>query len=163
MAKEVAAKAQPETADAAAPAVRQLPSLTMDRFSLKESRNPGFHHTAPASVILEDLLQPAYWTNYAGRMQRNSTIEVHWDDSSQFAELYVLDVGRNWASVAPMRHVKLEAAAAAPKLDQFVVSYNGPVDRFRIVNVGTRTVLKAGFATEVDAQRFLAEHRKKLG
>jgi hypothetical protein len=151
------------TAEPGPAPARVLPSLTMDRFGLKESRNPGFWHGAPSEVIVEDLLQPSYWANFAGTLRRNATIEVHWDNSSQFAELYVLDLGRNWVSVALMRHVKLERAAAPPDIDKYVVGYNGAVDQWRIVNVVNRSVLRAGFATEQDAQRFLAEHKKKLG
>lgn len=142
---------------------RVLPSLTMDRFGLKESRDPGFWHGAPSEVIVEDLLQPSYWANFAGNMRRSATIQVHWDDSSQFAELYVLDLGRNWVSVALMRHVVLERPVPPPNVDSYVVGYNGPVEQWRIVNTVNRSVLKAGFATEQEAQRFLAEHKRKLG
>lgn len=152
-----------DPAAAEAPVKRALPSLTMDRFGLKESKNSGFWHGAPSDATIEDLLQPSYWANFAGRMRRNSTIEVHWDDSSQFAELYVLDYGRNWVGVALLRHVVLERGAAVPNTDSFAIGYNGAVDLWRIVNTSNRSVLKAGFATETDAHRFLSEHKKKLG
>lgn len=143
-----------------------LPLLTMDTFQLKESRNPGWWHCAPIGTSIEQILTPGYWANFAGKMQRQGrqcTIEVHWADASQFAELYVVEAGRNWARVALMRHIKIECVAPPPDTNKFAVGWGGPVDQFRVTNLLNNTVLKAGFPSEVDAQRFLAEHLKKLG
>jgi hypothetical protein len=173
--EDEAAVAGPSAVEAAvaiapAPVARPLPlplaQLTMDRFGLLESFNPGFYHCAPKGVTIEQLLDPSYWCNYAGRLGtrgRNTTIQVHWDDSSQFAELYVFNYGRNWVSVGLLRHCPdLRPGAPAPKAERFFVHHNGPVEQHRIVNLDTNTVLRSGFATEIDAQRFLAEHLKKL-
>jgi hypothetical protein len=46
--------------------------------------------------------------------------------------------------------------------DPGALSFNGPVDKYRIVRRSDRKVLKAGFATEAAALQFLAEHKRKL-
>lgn len=156
---EAALKRKPEETHEAE---RKRFTLGMDTFQLKESKNPGYWHCAPDHAAIDDLLQPDYWANFTGKMRRNSTIEVHWADSSQFAELYILDFGRNWASVALIRHIRLERTIAPPKVDQFQIGHHGPVDQWRIANLSNGSVLKAGFATEEDARKFLAEHLKKF-
>jgi hypothetical protein len=148
--------------EATAPFAPAAP-LSFDRWQLKEHRNPGHWICVQAGVTIEQLLEPAFWANVARNLQPRSTVEVHWDDASQFAELYVLDAGRNWASVDVLRH---HADLKRPNLkhlaEQYEVGFNGPVDRFRILRLSDREVIKAGFATEVDAHKFLADYKRKL-
>jgi hypothetical protein len=138
------------------------PPLGEDRWQLREHRNPGHWVCVPAGTTIEQLLEPAFWANVARHLQRSTTVEVHWDDASQFAELYVLDAGRNWASVDVLRHKKELKRPQLRSEEQFEVHFNGPVDKFRIVRISDRSVIKAGFATEVSALQFLADYKRKL-
>lgn len=148
----------------AAPAALQaLPPVAANCFDIKEQRNPGFWMCVPKGYTVAHLLEAGAWANVAGKMRPFSTVEVHWADCSQFAEFYVLDVGRTWALVDLMRHHVIGKAARPPATHQFEVGFNGPVDKWRVVNVTNNTVLAAGFASEFDAKRFLAEHMKKIG
>lgn len=140
-----------------------LPPLGFDRWQLREHRNPGHWVCVQVGTTIEDLLVPAYWANVARNLQPRTTIEVHWDDASQFAELYVLDAGRNWASVDVLRHKKeLKRPVLAHLAEQYEISFNGPVDRYRIQRLSDRAVIKAGFATEAAAHQYLAEYKRKM-
>lgn len=143
---------------------RRVPTLTMDRFHLKDGKNPGLWLCVPKDTHVEDLLVPEFWANFAasGKIQPCFTVEVHWDDRSQFAELYVLNHGRNWASMSLMRHVPLSGAVRQSEGEHFRVEYNGPVEQHRIINLKTGTVLRSGFGTKLEADRFLADHLRKL-
>lgn len=140
---------------------RYVPPLTADRWKLKEHANPGHWLCVHQDVTVEDMLLPGFWANVAQHLRPASTVEVHWDDLSQFAEFYVKSSGRNWASVDLMRHIKIGAAVRPSTAHQYEVAFNGPVDKFRVMNITNRTVLKAGFASEADARKFLDEHLKK--
>ena len=133
-----------------------------DRWQLKEHRNPGHWVCVQSGVTVEQLLDPGFWANVARHLQARSTIEVHWDDASQFAELYVVDSGRNWASVAVLRHHKIRRPQLKQLAEHYEVAFNGPVDRFRILRLSDREVIKAGFATEAQAHLFLADYKRKL-
>lgn len=163
-----AAKPAPKTQTAAE--VLELPvvPLSEDRWQLKEHRNPGHWICVPAGTTLEHIQQPSFWANVAKKLAGNSssaagvTVEVHWDDFSQFAEVYVLSNGRNWASVSLLRHQKLAKAALPQQANDYSVAFNGPVDRVRITRLSDKAVIRAGFASEREAQRWLDEYLQKL-
>lgn len=164
MSKEKAAApaaAKVETVAAAAPAPltapipRHLVGLAFDRWALKEHRNPGNWVCVPVGTAVEDLLEPSFWANVARQLKPNSTIEVHWDDSSRYAELYVISAGRNWAAVTPMRVLELAKPKLPDQADKHRVEFAGPVDKHRVVRITDGAVLRAGFATEREAQTFL--------
>ena len=143
-------------------AKRSIVALTEDRRQLKEHRNPGEWICVPASVTIEDLQEPAFWANVARFVKPSTTVEVHWDDASQFAELYVLSAGRNWASIAVLRHQKLAKRDLPQSGSRYQVSFNGPVDKYRITREPDNAVIKAGFASEIEARRFLDEYLRKM-
>ncbi|HXI76098.1 MAG TPA: hypothetical protein VNH21_03125 [Steroidobacteraceae bacterium] len=142
--------------------VRIVPPLAQNRWNLKEHANPGHWVCVPADTEVADLLEPGFWANHAQRMRPNSTLEVHWDDSSRFILLYVVSAGRNWADVDLMFEHKIKSHARPSQTHRYEAKYNGPVDLWRITNLSNGSVLKAGFATEEDARKFLAEHLKKF-
>jgi hypothetical protein len=150
-------------ADLAEEPARPAPiPLGEDRWKLKEHQNPGGWICVPHGTTVEDLHQPVFWANVARHLRPSGTVEVHWDDASQFAEFYVLSAGRNWASVSLLRHVKLEKPVLPQQAHQFGIAFNGPVDKFRVTRLTDGAVIRAGFASEADARKFLEEHLRKL-
>jgi hypothetical protein len=157
-----AAAAPPaEAKKAKAEAKPVAPPFTEDRWQLKEHRNQGHWICVSPATTPDDLMRPEFWANVARHLHRADTVEVHWDDASQFAELYVLDAGRNWASVDILRHKSLKRPLLKDQ-EQYDVGFNGPVDKFRITRRSDRQVIKAGFATEADALKYLSEHKRKM-
>jgi hypothetical protein len=142
---------------------RTVKPLGIDAFGWKEHRNPGHWACVEFGTPLEDVLEPAFWANVASKMSCNHTIEVHWPDGNQYAELYVRACGRNWADVWLMRHCQADKAAYAPsKRNQLVVAWAGPVDKFRVTRTGDNAVIMAGFQSEADAHRWRDEYLRKL-
>lgn len=133
-----------------------------NRFQLKEHNNPGFWICVPHGTTVDDLLDPGFWANVARNVRRNTTIEVHWDDSSRFAEVYVVDSGRNWASVSLLREHVLAKAKQPVRKSNYQIAFNGPVDKFRITRLSDNSVIRAGFATERDAHLYLEDYLRKL-
>lgn len=153
---EVAMKGEPLSAAAI------VSALGVDRWKQKEFENPGHCVYVQSDTKLEQVLAPSFWANVAGKLRPGNTIEVHWDDFSQFAELYVRSCGRNWASVGALRHVEVKASDVPQARDNYRVSYNGVVDKFRITRLSDNAVIRAGFASELQAQTWLEEYRRKL-
>lgn len=137
-------------------------ALGVDRWRQKEYENPGHCVYVPYGTTLDDVRAPSFWANVAGKLRPGNTVEVHWDDFGQFAEFYVRSAGRNWASVALLRHVELEAAAPPQAREQYGVAYNGVVDKFRITRMSDNAVIKTGFASELQARSWLEEYKRKL-
>lgn len=141
---------------------RAVLALKEDRWQLKEHRNPGHWICVPAGVTIEDVLQPPFWANVARKLRSSTTIEVHWDDASQFAEVYCVSAGRNWASVSLLRHVKLERAILPQQASAYQITFNGPVDRFRIMRLSDNAVIRAGFQSEIEARQWLDQYLRNL-
>jgi hypothetical protein len=161
--KQKAGAKPPKNEEAEAAKLAPAVPLGETRWDLKEQRNPGYWICVPVGTTVEQLFEPQFWANVARHLRPSSTIEVHWDDASQFAELYVLDAGRNWASVDVLRHKKeLKRPELKHLADEYDVGFNGPVERFRIVRRSDRAVIKSGFATEGEARQFLAEYKRKM-
>ena len=152
----------PEAAPPEAAAKAPVP-FAANAWALKESANPGFYICVPAGTTVDDCLSPAVWANVAGKMRPYSTIEVHWADGGQFAEFYVESCGRNWAGVWLMRHHVRQTAVVRPiDRTELAVSFNGPVDKYRVTRLSDNAVLQAGFASSSEAQRWADEYRRKL-
>lgn len=132
------------------------------RWGLKESNNPGFWSCVVHGCLPEDLLEPSCWANVARYLRPCQLVEVHWDDRSHLAEYYVLDCGRNWANVDIWQSKRFRAAVRPHQATQYGIAFNGPVDKFRITRLNDGAVIKAGFASENDARKFLEEYLRKL-
>lgn len=161
-AKKAEAKEEPAAAPLPAEIARAVLALKEDRWQLKEHRNPGHWICVPAGVTIEDVLQPAFWANVARKLKPFNTIEVHWDDAGQFAEVYCVSAGRNWASVSLLRHVKLDRAVLPQQASQYQITFNGPVDRFRIMRLTDNAVIRAGFQSELEARQWLEQYLRNL-
>lgn len=162
--KSVEGGRKPPKAPEAEAAPRAVPFYVFseDRWKLKEHMNPGGWACVTHGCLPEDLLEPSAWANVARHLRAGMTVEVHWDDSSHFAEFYVLSAGRNWASVSLLRAHKLDRPKLPQQANQYDISYNGPVDKFRITRRNDGAVIRSGFASESEARKHLDEYVRKL-
>lgn len=118
-----------------------------------------FFATPEAGTTYADMLTPEYWSHVAAQLQPNSRIEVVSEDLTWFAELMVTSVGRNWATVTPLRFVELAEAAAKPAPSaKHVVKWRGANHKHSVVRAADKVVVKEGFATAKDAEEWLAQH-----
>ncbi len=60
--------------------------------------------SVPEGCTVEDLIEPSLWEAVAHKMKANRRMAVHWDDASQVAEVFVHEVGPNWARVQILTH-----------------------------------------------------------
>jgi hypothetical protein len=149
-------------ADAKDEAPRTITALGADRWQLLEHRNPGGWCCVPHGTTVEDLLAPAFWAHVARHLRPSTTLQVHWDDGTRFCELYVLAAGRNWASMSLLRDHELTKPHIPAKANSYDVSFNGPVDKFRVTRRPDNAVIQAGFDSELAARRWLEEYLRKL-
>lgn len=136
--------------------------FSLDRWQLKEYMNQEGHVTVPAGTTPAQLTDRNSWAHMARKFRRCSTVQVHWDDVSQFAMLYVLDCGNNWASMCIIMHTMLSAADVPPQSTDYDVQFNGPKDQWRVMRKADRVVMRAGFATEREANNWRDEHVRRL-
>ena len=90
-----------------------LPLLRESRVKLAEYARQRHHVVPEDDTRFEDLMQEAYWAAVAYMFKPCDIIEVHAEDGSYYAELYVRACGRNWAKVAVLSKVALEPVGAA--------------------------------------------------
>lgn len=82
-----------------------------------------FRVRVPDGATHEDIMQPMFWANEAGRITVDSIIEVVAHDRSWFAEYYVMSKGQDWVKVSLLRRVELEAKSTSSIPEGYHVEY----------------------------------------
>ena len=162
--------AAPPTVQAQAP-VRKL-RFDRNRFGLAEHVDPTQVYRVPVepdgtTLKLEELLEPEFWADAvkgtkAGPMTSGTTIRVIWDDCTRVVVLLVKRVGNNWADVGVVSDHPVIYTPRPMAHQNFRVMWGGPVDKFRIINNADGRVWRAGFESEADAHRAIAEADRRL-
>jgi hypothetical protein len=110
----------------------------------------------PTGVTMEMILLPDFWCNVSGQIRVADIIEVHADDRSLFASLYVREVGRARVSVAQIQHVKfgeLETTNEPTSLHR--TRYAGPHNKWIVERISDRKVVRERCETKEDAETAL--------
>jgi hypothetical protein len=120
-------------------------------------------HTAREGTPFRAIADvPAYWAHVAGKLAAGDLIQVHAQDRSFYAELYVVAVRAKAAVVHALRHEELpeidEAAAASP----YRVEWGGPHHKWRVVRASDGSVVAHGFAVEAEASLHAIQTDKKI-
>jgi len=102
----------PEDKNTTAKQERKPAQLAAGNIQLAQHARNVFRVRVNAEVTNEDMIQPMFWANEAGQLSVGSTVEVVAHDHSWFAEYYILSKGIDWAKLALMRWVVLEAKTA---------------------------------------------------
>lgn len=112
---------------------------------------------------LDAMLAPIYWAHVAAQMTPGDKIEVRAEDGTWYAELYVVDRGRNWARVAPIFRVDLVADLGETPVEaaEYAVRWRGPHARFSVVRLKDGAVVKEGMLKD-EAERYLRSHVKAM-
>jgi len=144
---------------------RKVPELTFSRLGMGEHKRNVWHVDIPVNTEPNDLVAVAYWSNIAHRLRQFDIIECWCEDSSWFAECRVLDAGHNWAKVAVMRSVKLDAFDPQQRfmlLPGHRVEFAGNFAKWRVIRESDAKVLRDKCLTESDAYTWLAEYAKSV-
>jgi len=151
-----------------------------------ETERSYFHVEVDADVSLQDILTPAFWGHHASRVKRGTLIDVIRRDLTLDVQLRVLETGKGFVKVRPIRVYEDEAAAAqiaetAARIEQInaddtVENEILPADFYKISHVArgakagfvviykpTDTRIAEAVALRPDAVRLALAHAKQLG
>jgi hypothetical protein len=146
------------------PETKERPALHPSRRMLAEQRRQ-IHSVVPEfGTTIAEMLNPGYWAHVARDLRPGDRIEVDAEDGSYFAELMVRDAGAQYAKVALLREVKLDAIepSATVSLPGHNVEWSGPHTKWRVLRTADRKVLKDGFTTKADGYNWLASYSKAV-
>lgn len=120
-------------------------------------------HTPEMGVNYEDVLAAEYWTHAASKLHPGCHIEVVPEDAIWFAELFVTAVGRNWATVTPLRFVELaEQPKPAEAADKFSIEWKGQNKKHCVIRKSDSSLIKEGFQDKKSAQLWLDEYEVRV-
>lgn len=141
--------------------------LPENRWSLREFRDPGHYVVLERGTPYEAVFEPSFWASIAAKakFQPGQSLRVVNDELTIFADLVVLDCGRNWATMAEFQKRTLdELVKSRPPLKQqqrHKVEYAGPIDKYRIIRDDNQ-VIKAGFESDHQANDHLRDYLRRL-
>lgn len=127
-----------------------------------------WYHAVPPDVNMDQLLDPAHWTNVARRMQPHQRVRVDCEDGSWTALLFVRDVQRNAVQMAVQEFVDFDQVKGAGKLsdpdrERYDVRWGGPAIKYRVIRLSdgeemARNMTKAQ-ANEYVESRILVDEK----
>lgn len=155
-----APETQPETATPAPtpdPA-RPKQQLAFRRFQQAEYTRDLWMADVPRGTTIDDLLDESYWAHVAQFLRPRARIEVMCEDNSYFVELLVLGVGKLYAQVVLLRAHELTQPIKRKVISPYNVEWSA--GKFRVLR--GFDIIKEGFDTEKDAQRWIDNHEVAL-
>lgn len=139
-----------------APTVKDAPKprpkmLAESNFRLASYATNRWSITLPAEAPFDRMFEPDFWSNVARKMRIGDIVEAHAEDTTWFAELYVVAAHRLAAKVTLLRKVDLAGAdEIAPVPSSLIVKYRGPANRYCIMR--GNEVVQSGFQTAEEAE-----------
>lgn len=139
-----------------------LPTIRESRVKLTEFARQSHHVVPEEGTKFDDILREEYWAAVAVGFKPGDLIEIHAEDGSFFAELYVRACGRNWAKMALLRKVELEPIEAAVASPEFEAAWKGPHRKFAVIRLSDSAIIRDGFETREQAGEYIKSHTKAL-
>lgn len=138
-------------------------SLDPSRFRESAFVNTDWTVTVEAGTSLEDVLNSAFFANVAARMNPYDHVRVRVDTGEWYAELMVLDCGRNWAKTMKLCEHRLVREEPEQEIDsQFYVKSLGPHKKFAVIRKSDNETIRDGFSNKHEANVWLASHLLSL-
>jgi len=140
--------------------------LNIGRFSSTEFVNKHWTCTVEVGTTLEEVLQPAFFSNVAMMITPYDQIIVRTDDGSWYAELLVLMSGPSWAKV----HLKYSAnlldkedsGLTQDQEDKFIVAWRGPHLKWCVTRKDDKMNIKEVCNSKVEAYSWLREYLRAV-
>lgn len=133
--------------------------LSESKFSLASYATNDWSVTLEQSIPYERLFEPDFWSHVARKMRIGDIVRVHSEDTTFYAELYVVAAHRLAAKVVEMRRVDLAPALqVSADASPLTVKFRGPHARYCLMR--GEHVVQAGFQTAEDAEIAKAQHSK---
>lgn len=150
-----------EVKDKAKPAEKRTVSITEQRMQLREVFRQDWAVNAEAGTTIEDVLDPQYWAHMAVRMTPYARVEVLEETGEWMLDLFVLNVGRNWAQVHVLHKYDLEQRSETmPAAQKHKIDWKGPQRKFAVIRIADSQVIQDGFGSKLEAGVWLANHEK---
>jgi len=136
-------------------------SLIAPRFKAAEYARSIWCASVEHGVPPTALVEPKYWAHVANQLKVGDRIEITPESHEWFAELYVVDVGPNFARVAMLRLDSIsQSADSLPQDEDFVVLWKGPQRKFAVVRKSDKAIIYDGCATKDAAVAKLSAHTR---
>jgi hypothetical protein len=154
-----------------APATAEAAERIVQQIQPNRIRNGDFVRTVYTATAMEgnesdDLLRPDYWAHYAANFKPWDRIEVVANDGTWWAELVVLESGRNWTKMHMMRKISLTTAdvaqSQAAKPIEYVVLHRGPHCKWSVRRASDNQVVFENGETRDAAETWLKNHMVSL-
>lgn len=142
--------------------VSGLPLLRESRVKLAEYARQRHHVVPEDGTKFEDLQKEEYWAAVAYMFEPCDIIEVHAEDGTYYAELYVRACSRNWAKVAVLNKVDLGPVTAKITRQEFEAAWKGPSRKFSVIRTSDGEIIRDSFDTREQAEEYIRNHVKAL-
>lgn len=136
--------------------------LIVPRFALAEHKRAIWQATIEQGVTFEEVIDPAFWSHVANKIEPYSRIECVSEDGTYFAELMVMDVGMGFVKTSVLRFVELMAPTKVDgEHSKYEVRFQGPYKKHVVIRKEDGMVLKEGMS-KVEANEWLTGHVKSM-
>ena len=117
----------------------------------------------PPGTVLEQVCDPAFWSNVTKRLNRADLIEVMPDDMAWRAVLIVRAVGRLEAVVQVVQFDPLGASdGAVPDRSLYEVRFINPDRKWGVFMRSTNELVRDEFQVREHAERYVVNHSKVM-
>jgi hypothetical protein len=139
-----------------------LPMLRDSRIKLIEFARQTHHVVPEHGTKFEDILTEAYWSMVAYKLNPCDIIEIHAEDGSYYAQLYVRAAGKNWAKVSPIVFAQFDKSETKQGASEYEVAWKGPHRMFAVIRVADNEIIKDGFKAKELAEDYMKSHSKAM-
>lgn len=110
-----------------------------------------------ADTTLDDLLNPIFWSHVSGSTFNGDInyCDVHWEDKSQLAKLYVKQYTGSAAKMELLQYWNFDKSAKLDLPEDYDIKWTGPSTKFRVIRKKDNQVIRDGFASKEDAGAFI--------
>lgn len=143
------------------PAVRRDVVLVEARIQLAEHLRQDWVVNAEAGSTVEDILRPGYWAHCAQHMTMYDTVQVRLETGEWICDLFVMEVGRNYAKMHLAHKYDLTAGPAVvipPEAHR--IEFKGPQLKHVVIRVADGAVIQDGLSKKEDAILWLRNYEK---
>lgn len=143
--------------------IRRAPVLTEQRIAAEEQWMQRWVVNAEIGTTVEDVMDPAYWAFTSSRFARLDRIEVREETGAWVAELFVIEPGRNWATMYLIAKHDLVANDKPPADSaKHEVIWRGQQHKHCVKRLSDGEVLNSGFSSKVEAQAWLTQYESTI-
>ena len=141
--------------------------IAVHQFQQAEYQRQEWVITPERGTSIEEMKNPAYWSNVARALRPSDKIIVRFFDFEEYAELLVRTVEPYAATIIVIQHLKFgadPAAAAGADMtppDGYTVRFRGRAG-WCVTRVADNQIVKEGEATRAAAIMWAEQHVRKL-